>query len=287
MIADGTRTDSELDNCSIPFVGRWNRLVSLTNWEKGKIIHEWRTALVDEGAPASEYSDEAWSRRIGNLTGQHVGRLRRVYEQFGDSFGNYYGLFWSHFQAALDWEDAGEWLSKAAEDGFSVAQMRKTRIETLYPEQAEELEAEAELPAEDEDEDAIVSDDLSPNALTGEFAEISSEEEDDEERPYRNDSDEESISTLRGSSDEEDEDQPSASRFESATEAKLSPQSKLKRLPEDMLDAFEQFKISILRHKMLSWEEVPRDDVLSVIDTLKELVLAGAPVHESIEEAPF
>jgi hypothetical protein len=54
-----------------------------------------------------------------------------------------------------------------------------------------------------------------------------------------------------------------------------------------MLDAFEQFKISILRHKMLSWEEVPRDDVLSVIDTLKELVLAGAPVHESIEEAPF
>lgn len=287
MIADGTRTESDLDNSSIPFVGRWNRLVSLTNWEKGKIIHEWRTALVDEEAPASEYSDEAWSRRIGNLTGQHVGRLRRVYEQFGDSFGNYYGLYWSHFQAALDWEDAEEWLSKAAGEGFSVAQMRKTRIETLYPDQAEELEAEAELPAEDEDEDSIVADDLSPNALTGEFADISGEEEEDgKERPLRNDSDEESISTLRGGSDEEHEEQPS-SRFESATEAKLSPQSKLKRLPEDMLDAFEQFKISILRHKMLSWEEVPRDDVLSVIDTLKELVLAGAPVHESIDEAPF
>lgn len=285
MIADGTRTDSDLETSSIPFVGRWNRLVSLTNWEKGKIIHEWRTALVDEGVPASEYSDEAWSRRIGNLTGQHVGRLRRVYEQFGDSFGNYYGLFWSHFQAALDWEDAGDWLSKAAGEGFSVAQMRKTRIETLYPDQADELEAEAELPAEDEDEDSIVADDLSPNALVGEFADISADEEDGNERPLRND--EESISTLRGSSEEEDEEQPAASRFDSATEAKLSPQSKLKRLPEDMLDAFEQFKISILRHKMLSWEEVPRDDVLSVLDTLKELVLAGAPVHESIDEAPF
>lgn len=286
MIADGTRTETTLDNCSLPFVGRWNRLVSLTNWEKGKIIYEWRTALVDEGAPASEYSDEAWSRRIGNLTGQHVGRLRRVYEQFGQSFEEYDGLFWSHFQAALDWDDASDWLARAANDGLSVAQMRKTRVETLYPEQAEELEAEAELPAEDEDEDAVVADDLSP--LVGEMADVTAEEdEDDEERPYRNDSDEETISTLRGSADDEEEEGPSASRFESATEAKLSPQSKLKRLPEDMLDAFEQFKISILRHKMLSWEEVPRDDVLSVIDTLRELVLAGAPVHESIEESPF
>ena len=27
------------------FVGQWNRLVSTTNWEKGRIICQWRDAL--------------------------------------------------------------------------------------------------------------------------------------------------------------------------------------------------------------------------------------------------
>ena len=28
---------------STPFIGQWNRLISTTNWEKGKIICEWQT----------------------------------------------------------------------------------------------------------------------------------------------------------------------------------------------------------------------------------------------------
>ena len=30
---------------STEYVGRWNRLISTTNWEKGRIIAEWRAAL--------------------------------------------------------------------------------------------------------------------------------------------------------------------------------------------------------------------------------------------------
>src|SRR5437870_12018523 len=74
-----------LVEASQPFVGRWSRLVSTTNWEKGRIIVEWREALVSQGLPVTEYSDEAWGRLVGGVTGQHVGRLRRVYEQFGSS----------------------------------------------------------------------------------------------------------------------------------------------------------------------------------------------------------
>ncbi|MFM7117389.1 MAG: hypothetical protein ACKO0N_12220, partial [Planctomycetota bacterium] len=78
---------------SAPFIGRWNRLVSTTNWEKGRIIHEWRSALEASAAPTTEYSDEAWSRMVGGVTGQHAGRLRRVYERYGAVHADYDGLF--------------------------------------------------------------------------------------------------------------------------------------------------------------------------------------------------
>ena len=68
-------SDPELDAASQPYVGRWNQLVSTTNWEKGRIILQWREALIDAGAPAVQYSGEAWSLLVGGVTGQHVGRL--------------------------------------------------------------------------------------------------------------------------------------------------------------------------------------------------------------------
>ena len=101
------------DDASQPFVGRWNLLVSTTNWEKGRIISEWRQALIDTDRPAREYSDESWARLVGAVTGQHAGRLRRVYERFGKTSQEFRGLYWSHFHAALDWDDAEMWLEGA------------------------------------------------------------------------------------------------------------------------------------------------------------------------------
>ena len=63
-----TDVDETLDIASRPFVGRWNKLVTTTNWEKGRIIHEWREALI-ASAPVTEYSDEAWARRVTGVTG--------------------------------------------------------------------------------------------------------------------------------------------------------------------------------------------------------------------------
>ncbi len=116
---------------SEPFVGQWNRLVSTTNWEKGRIIVQWREELIATDAPASNYSDEAWGRLVGGVTGQHVGRLRRVYGRFGQVCQQYQGLYWSHFQSALDWDDAEMWLEGAVQNRWSVSKMRSQRWETL------------------------------------------------------------------------------------------------------------------------------------------------------------
>ncbi len=37
------------------FVGKWNQLISTTNWEKGEIICQWRDALMQSGAAVTEY----------------------------------------------------------------------------------------------------------------------------------------------------------------------------------------------------------------------------------------
>ena len=106
------------------YLGRWNRLVSTTNWEKGRIVAEWREALIEAAAPAAAYSDEAWSRRVGSVTPQHTGRLRRVYQRFASTREAYPGLYWSHFQAAVDWDDAEMWLEGAVQNRWSIAQMQ-------------------------------------------------------------------------------------------------------------------------------------------------------------------
>ena len=49
---DSLQVDVELlEQTSLPFVGRWNELVSHTNWEKGRIMHQWRETLRASGAP--------------------------------------------------------------------------------------------------------------------------------------------------------------------------------------------------------------------------------------------
>ncbi len=67
--------ESIADQASTEFLGRWNRLISTTNWEKGRIIHDWRSALIAAGADVEDYSDEAWAARVGQVSGQHVGRF--------------------------------------------------------------------------------------------------------------------------------------------------------------------------------------------------------------------
>jgi hypothetical protein len=124
-----TMTETATETSPESYVNQWNQLVSTTNWEKGRIICQWREALIADGAPQADYSDEAWANLVGGVTGQHVGRLRRVHQQFGQVWTEYPGLFWSHFQVAMDWNDAEMWLEGCVQNGWSVSRMRGARWE--------------------------------------------------------------------------------------------------------------------------------------------------------------
>ncbi len=130
-----------IDETTRRYLGQWQRLVSTTNWDKGRILCAWRQSLQQSGAPAAEYSDEAWSRQVGTVTPQHVGRLRRTWERFGAVSNDYAGLYWSHFQAASDWPDAEMWLEGAVQSDWSVLQMRQQRATALGLVEADSADA--------------------------------------------------------------------------------------------------------------------------------------------------
>ena len=174
---------------STEYVGRWNRLISTTNWEKGRIIAEWRAALQEADAPAGSYTDDAWSQQVGGVTPQHVGRLRRVFERFGETHDQYAGLYWSHFQAALDWPDAEMYLEGAVQNDWSVAQMRNQRWEAMGG--APELKPqEADVVASELDEDVSAANDGSlPATISESIGEVHgaddfSEYDDSESAPF-------------------------------------------------------------------------------------------------------
>ena len=132
---DATIVIAELDpksqTVTDPFVGQWNTLISQTNWEKGKIISDWRSALIASGALPIMFSDETWCKQVGAVTSQHVGRLRRVFERFGQSHSSFPGLYWSHFLASIDWDDAELWLEGAMRSSWSISEMRKMHWEAI------------------------------------------------------------------------------------------------------------------------------------------------------------
>ncbi|HUG69274.1 MAG TPA: hypothetical protein VMM76_16100 [Pirellulaceae bacterium] len=270
--------ETELDAASQPFVGQWNQLVSTTNWEKGRIILDWREALVEAQAPAIEYSDEAWSRRVGNVTGQHVGRLRRVYERFGSVSEQYDELFWSHFQAALDWKDAEMWLEGAVQNSWSVSQMRRTRWETLGAVEADRPRDEDVVASElDEDVDPSRDSTAKRSNASNSRSDVQSSplhegpDFGDEDAP----ADTQNGSAKSGASIYADDDARETIEF-------VRPFENLGELPEDLAEAFDAFKLAILRHKQEGWEQISRDDVLASLDALKELALAP-----SADESPF
>ncbi len=265
--------EPSLVTASQPFVGQWNRLVSTTNWQKGRIIIAWREALVGQGVAVTEYSDEAWSRLVGGVTGQHVGRLRRVSQRFGEVFEQYAGLYWSHFQAALDWTDAEMWLEGAVQNGWSVAQMRNQRWETLGQVDADRPQA-ADVVANETDEDFEPGRTAEPvpHTITGEYSDVQAGPRLD--GPDFGDDESRGASSREFNDDYAGESRPTAEL--------VRPFEDLPELPDDLAEAFDAMKLAILRHKTSGWEGIAAADVLRSLDALKALVTAP-----SSESAPF
>ena len=273
VTVDATDT-AELDTASQPFEGRWAQLVSTTNWEKGQIIHEWRLALKASEAPATEYSDEAWARRVGGVTGQHVGRLRRVYERFGGSFTQYEGLYWSHFQAALDWDDAEMWLEGTIQNSWSVSQMRQARWQALGASDDGKPQDE-DIVTSELNEDLDVREDHPPVVETIASVEAPPNREGPEfEGPdFGDEDDEPGASSASGQSAPVDETSPSIPP-EDEPAAPIRPFENIPELPDDVSESFESFKLCIIRHKANDWREISRENMLSALESLKELALA-------------
>lgn len=267
---DSTQTPlaPELETTSLEFAGRWHRLVSTTNWEKGRLIHEWRSALIEADAPATSYSDEAWSRRVGGVSGQHVGRLRRVWERFADTRDTYTGLFWSHFAASLEWEDAELWLEGAVQNQWSVARMREGRWEALGAPADKKPRPEEVISSEWDEEAGQGTDVLALPRLTADLAEVMDPSGSREPDRGPDDSYDESAGEQDETAPWEDESSGPGGPAESAR-----PFADLPELPDDLAEAVDQFKLVIVRYREEAWQSVSQETVLATIEALRRFAL--------------
>ncbi len=248
---------------SLPFVGQWNRLISTTNWEKGRIIVAWRQDLAARGLAPTAYSDEAWSRLVGGVSPQHVGRLRRTYERFGEVYSTYPHTYWSHFYAALDWHDAEMWLEGAVQNRWSVSQMRQRRWEATGRD-PHERPVGADIVATEIDEE------LSSLALAerGEAAAVPQDFSDyvpgpRDERPDFGDE-----LDISGNGESERVTVVNENRS-----VGIPLFAAFDSLPEDVSEAAEDFKLCIIRHKADGWRDISSEQMLALLDALKQLAL--------------
>lgn len=251
------------------YIGQWNRLISTTNWEKGQIISRWREALKKTKVGVSEYSDEAWSQLVGGVTAQHVGRLRRTFERFGHVFQEYEGIFWSHFYAALDWDDAEMWLEGAIQNKWSVSAMRRQRWEILG--RTPELE-----PVETD----IVSTEIKEENQSLELTEGKRRNDRDYiegpvyEGPDFGDQDPMKGPNAGQSNPLGDETLGAYEQVASESKPVVRPFESFVDLPEDVEEATNTFKLAIIRHRAAEWQEISQADMLALLDALKVLAEA-------------
>ncbi|MCR5358291.1 MAG: hypothetical protein K6E55_00215 [Thermoguttaceae bacterium] len=270
-----------INEIAVEFIGFWNRLISQTNWEKGKVIYSWRTRLVEAGLPRSVYSDEAIAQRIGGISSQHVGRLRRVYEKFGADDApwrgeEYKSLYWSHFQAALDWDDAPRWLKKASLEALSVAQMRIARWEE-YGAPADRKPKESDIVASEPDEDVNPRNDSQAEFLDTVPVALSEEKDEakksaaPEETPSPDDEKPENSALLEAKGSDEPWISPVAPTGEI-----LRAMGDFPALPDDLARPIAELKEAILNHKVSGWADVSQNDLVVWLGALRGLALSRA-----------
>lgn len=260
--------EEKLSELATPFVGMWNQLISTTNWEKGRIVSQWREALIESGASSQQYSDEAWANRVGGVTAPHIGRLRRVHDRFVSNYQSFEGLYWSHFLAALDWEDAPLWLEGASQEKWSVSQMRDKRWQSLGAVETDRP-LTGDIVVVDTDEDVVMP--AQGGGSTKEYGdEPGASSGPISERPDFGEDSGEALTSVAGNSAASAApifDDPAA-----GGEAAVQPFSGLPELPDDLSDAVETMKLSILRHKSAGWNETDKETVQKYLDAISVMM---------------
>lgn len=94
--------------------------VSQCNWEVGECAAVW-TRRFARGRTDADFA------ALVSLSSDQVYQRRRVWETFADVYQNYATLKWSHFYAAITWDDASECLQWADDVHAGVAEMKAWR----------------------------------------------------------------------------------------------------------------------------------------------------------------
>jgi hypothetical protein len=108
------------DESESALIARALSALSHCNWEVGECAAQWTRRF------ARGRTDADFASLVG-LSADQVYQRRRVWETFGDVCENYTNLKWSHFYAALNWDDAAECLQWAQDVQAGVAEMRAWR----------------------------------------------------------------------------------------------------------------------------------------------------------------
>lgn len=101
-------------------IARAQVAVSNCNWEVGECAALW-TKRFARGRTDSDFA------ALVSLSADQVYQRRRVWEAFADVYQNYASLKWSHFYAALNWDDAADCLQWAQDVQAGVAEMKAWR----------------------------------------------------------------------------------------------------------------------------------------------------------------
>lgn len=272
-------SSEELDSIaesSQPFVGTWQTLISQTNWQKGKVIQDWRSKLKQQGVQSRLCSDPAWSRLVGEVTPQHVGRLRRTWDRFGEVYQDYEKLFWSHFFAALDWDDAEMWLEGAVQNKWSVSKMRYQRWETMGQLKEDEPKPQEIVASSGEEGVAEASASIASSLDSGETA-------------YKDDGPSIQGPLREGPDFGDDEDPSSRGSSEKArdelTGDRVDLDSILADITDDIAEPFQQLRTAIVDARENDWTTVKRIDVIALINDLKMLLRKIPKPQEETESS--
>jgi len=101
-------------------IQRAQAAVSRCNWEVGRCALQWTRKY------ARGRTDADFAALVG-LSADQVYQRRRVAEAFGDVSEGFPSLKWSHFYAALNWDDARDCLQWSDENQATVAEMKAWR----------------------------------------------------------------------------------------------------------------------------------------------------------------
>lgn len=115
-----TATAVRTEDTEAALIARAVTALSHCNWEVGECAALWTKRF------ARGRTDADFAALVG-LSSDQVYQRRRVWETFGDVANNYPQLKWSHFYAALNWDDASECLQWAQDVQAGVAEMRAWR----------------------------------------------------------------------------------------------------------------------------------------------------------------